>query len=347
MTVSAKRTHPLWFLLPFLAIYAAVFLVLDKLPSSTAPSLLATGLTLDLMVLVPLLYYLVFIRGRGLPAVTIGPVMIASYLAATFIVPKNYQDTLDLLALAIPLVELGLVGFIGYKIFRIVRAGRAASRREGDFYDQLRETLKQAIDIPTAVNLVASEVAILYYVFSRNKESTEKNHLTYHKHSGYTAVFAALLIAGLTELVAIHFLLQSWSETAALIHLFVSGYAILWVIGDYRAMKRRPHILNEHGLQLRLGLRWEIAVRHDQIASIERNRNPKEGTDYLSLVSIGSPTYVIRLIEPIVAHGLYGMRRTVERIGIGVDDQEVFDLFIDRSAATPSLTRSQRNTRSA
>ena len=127
------------------------------------------------------------------------------------------------------------------------------------------------------------------------------------------------------ELVGVHFLLRSWSETAALVHIALSLYGTIWLVGDYRAMRRRPHELRATGLRVRYGLRWDLEATWDQVSLVRRTRQAVPGDSYLSTVPIGSPRWVVDLCEPTHATGPYGITREVRHVGLIVDDAEAFE----------------------
>jgi hypothetical protein len=324
MTVR-QQTSPLWFVAPLLAVYAAAFFVVEVLPRAEAPGAVAAGLTLDLVVLVPALYYTVLVRGRGWPAITLAPMFLLSFGAAALLVPPEHHELLNAVGYALPAVELALVGYVGYKAWRVVRANREASAAGGDFYDRVRETLRGAFDVPTVAGALAYEVSLFHYAFSLRRVEASEHGFTYHRESGYGAVVVAILMVAAVELVAVHILLQMWSETAALIHAALSLYGVVWLIGDYRAMRRRPHQLRATGMRVRYGLRWDLEATWDQVALARRTRQPAPGDDYLSTVPVGSPRYVVELRAPVEATGPYGITRNVRRIGLVVDEPEAFE----------------------
>ena len=330
MTHTLHRS-PLLFLLPLALVYGVALLLVPSLSQVSDPGILAIGLTVDLVILVPLLYWLMVVRGRSVPGVTVVPVALLSALAASAILPAEHHATLDVALTLLPIAELAIVGYVGMKLFRIVRLGRDAAARGGDFYDRLRERLGEAIAAPTPRALVATEIALLYYLFSRGgaDRTVEGRSFGYRKKSGYTAIFVAILMAAVTELVALHFLLASWSEVAAFVHLGISGYALLWIVGDYRALGRRPHVLTEETLRLRCGLRWDVVLHADQIATIRPDRRPAPGDDYLSIAPAGTPTHLVELREPIEVQGFYGMTRRVARIGVAVNDARGFEATME------------------
>ncbi|CAN5533633.1 hypothetical protein BH23BAC4_BH23BAC4_03470 [soil metagenome] len=319
------QTSPLWFVAPLLAIYTAAFFVVEVLPRADAPGAVASGLTLDLVVLVPVLYYAILVRGRGWPAITLAPVILLSFGAAKLLIPPEHQSLLSAFGYALPAVELALVGYVGFRAWRIIRAKREASAAGGDFYDRVRETLRGAFDVPSVAGALAYEVSLFHYAFSLRRMEAPEHGFAYHRRSGYGAVFAAVLMVAALELVAIHFLLRSWSETAALVHIALSLYGVVWLVGDYRAMRRRPHELRATGLRVRYGLRWDLEATWDQVALARRTRQPAPGDDYLSTAPVGNPRYVIELHAPIRATGPYGIMRDVRRIGLIVDEPVAFE----------------------
>jgi hypothetical protein len=325
MAAVRQSTSPLWFAAPLVAVYAAAFFVIEVLPRTAAPGLIAAGLTVDLVVLVPALYYVVMVRGRGWPAITLAPVFLLSFGAASLAVPAEYHTLLSVIGYALPAVELALVGYVGYKAWRVVRANRSAREAEGDFYDRVRETLHGAFDAPVVAGALAYEVALFHYAFSIRRAEPPEHGFSYHRRSGYGAVLAAMLMAAGLELVGVHFLLRSWSEAAAVVHIALSLYGIVWLVGDYRAMRRRPHELRATGLRVRYGLRWDVEVAWEQVASVRRTRQPVAGDGYLNTVPLGSPRYVVELCERTRATGPYGITREVGHIGLTVDDAEAFE----------------------
>jgi hypothetical protein len=323
-------TSPLWFVGPLLAAYATAFVVVEMLPRIDAPGAVATGLTVDLVVLVPALYYATFVRGRGWPAVSLAPVFLLSYGAASLLVPAEHHALLNAIGIAFPALELGLLGYVGYKAWQVVRANREARAAQGDFYDRVRETLRGALDAPAVAGALAYEVSLFHYAFSLRRPEPPPHGFTYHRASGYQTVFGAILVMAAVELIGVHILLQMWSETAALIHVVLSGYGLFWLVGDYRAMRRRPHELRDSGLRVRYGLRWNLDAPWSQVARVRRTRRPAPGDDYLSTVSMTSPRYVIELRKPVEATGPYGLTRDVQRVGLVVDDSAAFEERLQR-----------------
>ena len=325
MTFRQASPSALWFAAPLLMIYTAAFVIVGVLPTVQDPAAIAVGLTFDLVILVPALYYFILVRGRGWPSFTLAPVFLLSFGAASFLVPAEHPALLGVIGYALPLIEFAVVGYVGVRGWRLIRAGRAARLAGSDFYDWVRETLNRALDRPALVGALAYEVSLFHYAFTLRRAEAPPHGFAYHRRSGYGAILFALLMAAVFELVAVHFLLQMWSATAALVHAAISLYGIAWLVGDYRAMRRRPHELHSSELRIRHGLRWDLSVPWSRVALIHKTRRPAEGADYLSTVPLGQPQYVVVLHSPADATGPYGVTRSVQRIGILVDDAEAFE----------------------
>lgn len=340
---SAQLTHPLWFLLPLAGIYAVAWHSRGQLyqPGGDA---LAMGVTLDLVLLVPVVYGWVMVRGRGWPVLSLAPVTLASFAAASWLLPSTHHDTLDLLGAAVPVLELGLLSYVGYRAWGLWRGASETWRQSsGDFYERCRWLFRRVLPSPTVAAVLAYEVAVGYYLLSPRKKvaaadpavarESGTETFSYHRRCGYGAILAGLMLAGAVELTALHFLLVRWHPAAAWVHFALAGYGLIWFLGDYRAILRRPLELSEEGLRLRCGIRWNGQVAWEQIADWEtlswRDEAPS-GTTYRSLAVFGKPYYLLRLTEPVELIGPYGLRQQVSSIGLDVDDRQRFEKVLSR-----------------
>ena len=136
-----------------------------------------------------------------------------------------------------------------------------------------------------------------------------------HRGSGHAAIVVAFVLMLSIEGLAVHLLLLDWSVLAAWISTISTAYAAVWLVGDYRATVLRPILVGDETMLLRAGLRWTVEVPRGAIASIGRDK-PPFGKECLNLTFLGTPTRWLTLSEPIVAEGLYGVRRRVRAIGI-------------------------------
>lgn len=328
--VHQVATHRSAFLLLFAgvvaAVYATALTLARQLPHLEGASAVVVGLTADMVVVVPLAFYLLVIRRRGLSIVSLVPVILLSLLAASRVLPAAHQQPLRVLeAVAIPM-ELGLIGWI---VWRAVRAVRKAHREvAADPLEQLRSAAFGLTRNDRAAGVFASEIGIFYYALgswrARPHVPAASSAFTHHRRSGQAGIVFTFLFLLAVEGCAVHYFLLGWSALAAWIFTIGTIYGALWLIADYRATVLRPVLVNEKSIMIRCGLRWTMNIPRARIIAIGRER-PKAGKESLNLMLLGAPTHWITLSEPLLAHGMYGTLRRVLTIGLAPDEAEAFE----------------------
>jgi hypothetical protein len=338
MTLTAGRLHPRPGLVGFgfvvVAIYAAELLLVRSRMFPRSPDLAAAVVTLDLVVCVPVFFYLMVVRARRLPAISVVPVFLASLLGAALVLPADHQSVLDLMKyLALP-AELLLVGYVGVRVYRGIRSGAFASAgSRTDLVDRLRSTLRDFLPVPAAAGIMAHEIALLYYAFFswRSRPDVREGELafSYHQKNGYAAVLLALALGVVVETSAVHLVIRRWSTVLAWAMTAVSLYGVLWLLGHLQAVRLRPILLAPDWLLVRIGLLWSVRVPYHQIAGVvrvgARDVPRPRAKGYLHAVTLGTPQLLLELREPVDVDGPYGYTKgDVRRIGVAVDERDRF-----------------------
>jgi hypothetical protein len=319
-------------------IYAVALGIVARLSQLSDPDLIAGALTLDLTLLVPGLYCLLLVRGRGWPLVSVLPVFLGSVVLAGRILPSSHHRVLDLVSYAAVLSELGLIALIVYKANQLRRGFRERSAMGLDAYESLREAACSTLGA-VAGGALAYEATVLGYALAGWGRNAEPGLGTYstHRAIAYVPFMVAAMMAVGIETIAVHLLLRLWSPTAAWILTAISLYTLLWLIGDVHAVRLRPIRVEDGLLRLRLGLRWDATIPLAAIAAVEAPGEDRD-TDArgdLKAVLLGAPNCRIRLREPVRAVGLYGITRSVRIIDLHVDDPAGFEAAL-RSEPDPT-----------
>lgn len=311
------------------AVYGCTLYLTRLLPTRPNAEELAVGMTLDLVVVVPTLFWWTVVRRRGWPLVSVVPVILASLFTASRILPSDHQATLHLFELAAPVGELALFGYAIHRVRRALRRRSLAETPEPtDLYDTLRGVLRNILEVRAVADVLAYELGILVYGFSPRRREPEPVGFSYHRRSGYGAVLGALALAGVAEIIAVHLLLTRWSPTAAGIHFGLSVYGGLWLLGDFRAMTRRPILATMEDLQLRCGIRWQIAIPWHQVQTLRRlswSDPLPTGKDARNLTVLGRPGYLLELTTPQPLTGPYGLQRLTRTLTFAVDEPRAFE----------------------
>ena len=295
---------------------------------SKNPPVVAAGAIFDLCITTPLLYYLFVVRSGRARLRSITAVFMACFVVARLIVPASGRTLLlDLRLLTIPL-EVVLVIFVVRRASRAMRARH--SEGSGDPALAIRRAVGELTgDFQRAGDILASEIAIFYYAFSGwRKKATDSNaaHFTSYKRAGWGTIFAALVLMIGTETGGVHLLVQLWSRPAAWVITVLDIYSIVWLLGDYQGLRLRPTVAGEVALRIRLGLRWSLEVPYAAIEFVGPATADLESKPpgYLKLSLLEAPQFVIHLLEPITAEGIFGIRRTIRRVGMLVDEPGEF-----------------------
>lgn len=319
-------------LLPFFllaaTVIAATWFVINSSAFTQRPDLMAMASTLDLTLLIPLIYFLC-IRKTSIPKITLVPVFVLSMVLASQLIPSNYHQTLGYVQYAIPLIELFVIGYIVYtvrKTFKAYDAEKRTHKRPG-FVETIHETTRKAFGRGVFANVFATEISVFHYAllgWDNRTESSESESFTYHKESGYYAFFGVILFALVVETAIFHLLLIQWSAVAAWILTGLSIYSLFFVLGDFNAIKKRPMYLTENGLMVRVGLRWRVFIPFEEIASVELRIPDKEQEEFANFIVAGEANTVIELKSEVTAKGLYGMKKTFTTLALNMDNRHEF-----------------------
>lgn len=318
-----------------LGIYAVMLLISGSHLFERNSDLRAFAVTFNLTVTVPVLFYLLVVRNTFLHWLTIAPVFLLSLLGASLVLPQGEQHYLDIIKhLAAP-AELLLVGFLGVKAVRacdgreptVCQGATATTSSKGYKPHCVRLSRRGLRRISWRTRLPFSNYALFAW---RTQPDVGKGEIgfSYHQKNGYGGILVAVTLVAAVEIVAVHFLVASWSTRAAWILSAVSVYGIVWLLGYSQAIRLRPILLSEQSLYVRIGLLWSARIPLTRIASVQPVQSIAENRStagYLHAVTLGNPQFLIELSKPVAVHGLYGYtKKNVQRIGIAVDDRARF-----------------------
>jgi len=330
------------------AIYAVALAMVRLVPEAARPGPVAYGLLADLLLTIPALWYVLVVRGRGAPARSLFPVLALSFAAASVVLPPAVRPGaigLEVVIAAIELAALTVLGVAAVRAWRRARAGAGDLAGPEVLPERLAAVARRAFGVDRVADLLAFEVATIAYALAgwRLKPPADARAFTSHRDSGWSAALVGLVFVLLVETFPVHVLTERASPTLAWLLTAASAYSLLWLLGDFQALRHRPIRVTDDALLVRLGLRWSARVPW---ASIREVREPRagdgaaRGRDTLRAALIGDATVVIELSEPVVATGPYGIRRRCSRIALAPDDRRAFLAAVaERRSRTPAEPR--------
>lgn len=324
MTALRDRSRLMLFGLLATAVYGVEVLAAHTaLPRSSSPGLLAAAIAFDLLVAVPALYWWLCVRGRA-TAWRVMPILLLGLAGAASVLPVGYDGIFSALRLLAVPAELVVLGLVARRVVRSLRGPAAPD----DVPARLRHAAREVLPARAVADAVAFEMALLWFALAGGwrRAAEDEAAFSYHRRSGYGGVLFALGVASLVEMVAVHLLVARWSAGWAWGLTGLGAYGVLWMTGDYQAVRLRPVRADADALRVRAGLRWSVEVPWHEVAAVEPRgrRTLAREAGYLRAALLGEPRLVLELRRPVVAHGPYGLTREVTRIGLSVDDEPRF-----------------------
>lgn len=292
------------------------------------PDSLSIGITFDLLITVPLVYFLL-IRKTSIPRTTIIPLLIIGMVVGSIVLPAQNQYYLELFKTWVfPIVEISIISFVIYKVSQAIKGYKTNQNPSVDFYTTLKNTCYEILP-KSAVVPVVTEIAVFYYGFIHWKKRTlNENEFSYHRESGTVSLLFAIIFIVSIETYVIHILLMKWSELAAWILTFLSIYSGFQLFGFLKSMYKRPISIENGKLFLRYGIMNETTIDIANIDSIELSSKDielnKETRKLSFLGELESHNVIIRLKEENTLTGLYGIKRNYTNLAFHVDDKIKF-----------------------
>ena len=295
---------------------------------STNPDTLSIGVTVDLLITVPLVYFLL-IRKTNIPKTTVVAFLIVGIIVCSLILPTENQYYLSLFKTwVLPVVELSIISFVIINVRKGIKRYKLHKTESFDFYTTLKSTCYEILP-KGAVIPVVTEIAVFYYGFVHWKKIKLKdNEFTYHKDSGTVTLLIAIICIVAIETITLHILLAKWNTTVAWILTFLSIYSGIQMFGFMKSMFKRPISIENDKLFLRYGIMNETTIDLADIDSIEISSKDIElNTETRKLSFLGeleSHNVVIRLKKENTLIGLFGMKRTYRNLALHVDNKIEF-----------------------
>jgi hypothetical protein len=202
-----------------------------------------------------------------------------------------------------------------------------------DFYERLRGRLRRWRIGAALADLLARELSLLAcasFVWWRAPAARAPavHTFTIHRRSQYAVFLAVIMFVAAVETAGVHVLLRHASPRLAYALLGLSMYGMVWLFGDFRALKLRPVLVQDGVLHVRVGLRRQLRIALQAVECIEAvpstGEPDRQAADYARCTAFGAPELLLRLRTPAELQQMVGPTRVVTCIGLKLDDEVSF-----------------------
>lgn len=321
MTIALRNPRTL-FALSAATVFAACLAVLHSHAYAVNPDLAAWGITCDFTLSIPLLYWFFLVRPGHVRPLTIVPVFVIGVAVAMRVVPPAQHRFVDQMRFVSAPLELVTIWMIAMR----ARAMRKRGVGESDPVARFTLVARELLGNELVAGAVAFEVATLWYaIFGWQQAEPEEGH-SFHRRNDWRTILACLVTLVAFESIGMHLLVMRWSATAAWIVTALDLYGILWLLGDYQALRLRRTTVTDDAIAIRCGIRWNVTIARADVASIDDITSEAQWKrrGVLKIAILDEPRVLVQLREPVVAHGPAGIRKRVEALALLPDDVDAF-----------------------
>ena len=289
---------------------------------------LPIGVTVDMLVFVPTLFYFFVVRPYRLPLTSLLGVLGACLALASWLLPADQQAPLRALRLLPALLEAGALGLMAVRARRLVRAYQAAYAQEPRVWPSMQAAVRS---LGAVGELLLAELNLLRYAslgwWATIQAEVGATPFSSHRESGFLALVSTAIGVMLVEMTCVHLLALHWFPRLAPWLLGLEAYSVVLLVAHAHAVRLQPVLLTASELRIRVGVVWEVVVPRTSLVAVELlPAAPAANAGVLNLAKLlfASPNLLLTFAEPVVAMGPYGIRRPARRVAVYLDQPRQF-----------------------
>ncbi|WP_298325566.1 hypothetical protein [uncultured Dokdonia sp.] len=313
------------FLIP-LALVSVLILFSKSTQFLANPSLISVGITIDLMLTVPLIYFFL-IRKKEIPKQTVVLVVIICLFICYKIIPTENQTVLPFLGTwLLPILEIGIIAYI---LINLRKARLNYNKNRGNYIDfyTVVKTISQDLLPNFMARIIATEITVVYYGIIKWKRRPLKNgEFSIHKKSTSISILLGIMLIIGVETTVFHYILEQEGNPKAWLITFLSIYSLLQILGFLKSIIKRPISFEEDILHLRYGIIKETSIELSNIKSIVlSSKNKYQKGSRLSIFGKHENHNVTLTLKKIgILYSLYGIKNNFTTISFHVDEPQKF-----------------------
>lgn len=288
---------------------------------------LGPAVVFDLLVVLPGLFYACVVRRYQLPLSTLGAAFGAGLALSHWLLPAGGLPVLAWAGRLAGVFEIGAIGYAAVRVRRLRQAYRAAQAQSADVVENMHHAARLVLG--RLGEVLATELVLGRYAllggWSRPEVGPADSAFSTYQKSGFVALLATAAGLSVLETAAAHLVVGHWYPRVAWGLTIVGVYSLLWLLAHGQAVRCRPVLVSPQAVTVRIGMIWRVVLPLDAILSVQTiKEEPRAAPGQLNAARLllVAPNLLLTLAAPQVVHGPYGLRRTVRRLAIYVDEPQ-------------------------
>lgn len=304
--------------------YLADMSILATVPEAGASFTANFAVPFDLMVCVPLTFYLIVVRRRGMTPIAVLPVIYLGGLVSSFVADPNSPTALPVLFGIAAAVDAVVLTREVPKLAKTFRKGYLARKGECPqpivwFFGGFSEIIPGK----TAAHAAAMEASMWYWLVASWRRGPEPPKgsiaFTYHKECGFVALSCVVIALGLVETAVVHIGVSRVSIPAAFILSALSLYSIAWIAANARAAAKSPILVHEDSVTAVWGAFLRVRIEGESIEKVALSDPGLSKREVLDMSSLGGTPCWIMLRAAMETEILLGKKRCVKAVKLSPD----------------------------
>ena len=179
-------------------IIAVEYLVVHSSKFISHQNLISLAVTIDLTIIIPIIYYFLIPRKLNVPSITVLIVFFLCTIVAAILIPSKDHKYLDEIKYLLIFTELAMSLYTIIKLRKIIKEYKFQSQIRSDFIYNLTIAMEKVMGNFKIWPILIGEINTfrygLFFWLGKKEIKEGQKFFTTHKNSGYTAIWAIIFI---------------------------------------------------------------------------------------------------------------------------------------------------------
>jgi hypothetical protein len=283
-------------------------------------------LLIDTFITIPLVCFYCFWKDKKLASIKTFAFIASLILLGSYVIPQAQKHLWLYLENLRYILIFGFLAFEIISVYTVAIAINASLKLNMDPDDAIKKPLDKLLGQSSLSRLMQIETRVWTFLLLAKRIKTENyngiKHFSYHLKDGAESFLLGFIIITLFEIPLMHLLLHFiWSPYAATIVTLLTLLSLIYMLAEYKSIKKRPISLTDNALIIRYGFLNPLHIDLDEIEAVQINKETiLRSQSHKRFNLFGVPNIEIQLKD--------SNKRKYHAIYLGLDSPDVFITII-------------------